>query len=123
MVSVDEAAKMILALPGVTEGARYRNRTWFVGKKGFAWERPLTKADIKRFGDEEPPAGPLLAVIVADLLEKEAAIAANPRAFFTIPHFEGHAAILIQLDKVTKKALKVAVTDAYEAACRPKRRS
>ena len=118
MVSVDEAAKMIMSLPDVTEGVRFRNRTWFVGKKGFAWERPLSKADIKRFGDDTPPGGPLLAVIAADLLEKEAAVAANPRAFFTIPHFDGYPAFLIQLDKVTKKTLKTAIMDAYEAARR-----
>jgi hypothetical protein len=116
MVSVDDASKMILALPGVTEGARFGQRTWFVGKRAFAWERPFSKADIKRFGDAAPPSGPILAVIVADLLEKEAALAANPRSFFTIPHFDGFAAVLIQLDKVTKTALKAALADAHEAA-------
>jgi hypothetical protein len=122
MVSVDEAVKLIRSFSGVTEGVRYRNRTWFVGKKGFAWERPLSKADIKRYGDEKPPAGPLLAVLAADLLEKEAALSANPRAFFTIQHFDGHPAFLIQLDKVTKTALKAALSDAYEAAANKKPR-
>ncbi len=67
MVTVDDAARMALALPEVTEGERHGNRTWFVGAKAFAWERPFSKADIKRFGDTQPPDGPIIAVRVADL--------------------------------------------------------
>ena len=34
MVSVDEAARIAMELPEVTEGASYGNRTWFVGGQG-----------------------------------------------------------------------------------------
>ena len=74
-------------LPDVTEGERHSTRTCFVGRKAFAWERPFSKADVRRFGDQTPPGGPILAVRVADLGEKEALLAAHPEAFFTIPHF------------------------------------
>ena len=66
----------------------------------------FSKADLKRFGDVVPPAGPILAVRVDDLGEKEAVLAANPKAFFTIPHFNGYAAVLIQLKAVTKRSLR-----------------
>lgn len=118
MMTVNDAARMALALPGVTEGERHGTRTWFVAGKGFAWERPFSKADIKRFGDATPPAGPILAVRVADLGEKEAVLAAQPGAFFTIPHFDGYSAVLIQLKTVTKSALQEAITDGW-LACAP----
>jgi len=74
MVSVEEVAELAMALPEVTVGERFGNRTWFVDGKAFAWERPFSKADIKRFGDETPPEGPILAVSVEDLGEKEAVL-------------------------------------------------
>src|SRR6266508_6456853 len=115
VATLDDVAQMALELPEVTEGLRHGNRTWAVAGKGFAWERPFSKADIRRFGDAEPPDGPILAVRVEDLSEKEAMLAAHPKAFFTIPHFDGYAAVLIQLDRVGKKALHDAVTDGWLA--------
>lgn len=119
MVSVEEAARMAAELPAVTDGERYGYRSWFVGGKAFAWERPFSKADIRRFGDASPPDGPILAVRVDDLGEKEAVLASQPKAFFTIPHFDGYAAVLIQLRAVTKRALREALIDGW-LACAPK---
>ncbi len=107
---------MASELPQVTEGRRHGHRTWFVAGKAFAWERPFSKADIRRFGDITPPGGPILAVSVADLGEKEAILAAQPKAFFSIPHFDGYAAVLIQLKAVTKRALREALVDGWLAA-------
>lgn len=119
MVTLADVARMASELPEVTEGERHGNRTWFVAKKGFAWERPFSKADIKRFGDEAPPDGPILAVSVEDLSEKEAVLAAHPTSFFTIPHFNGYAAILIQLTVASDDELKMALTDGWLAVAPP----
>ncbi|MGH9231874.1 MAG: MmcQ/YjbR family DNA-binding protein [Acidimicrobiales bacterium] len=119
MVSVDDVARIALELPEVTEGERHGNRTWSVAGKGFAWERRFSKADIRRFGDATPPEGPILAVRVEDLSEKEAVLAAQPTAFFTIPHFDGYSAVLIQLQAVTRRALREALVDGW-LACAPR---
>lgn len=118
MATIDDAARLALGFPEVTEGERHGNRTWSVAGKAFAWVRPFSKADRKRFGDVPPPAGPILAVRVEDLSDKEAVLAANPKAFFTIPHFDGYPAVLIQLPTVTLRALKEALTDGW-LACAP----
>jgi hypothetical protein len=118
VVTLDDVARMALELPEVVEGERHGSRTWSVAGKGFAWERPFSKADVKRFGDEAPPEGPILAVRVEDLGEKEAVLAAQPAGFFTIPHFDGYAAVLVQLKKVLKKSLRDALVDGW-LACAP----
>jgi hypothetical protein len=119
MATIDDVGRMASELPEVTEGDRYGNLTWLVRGKAFAWERPFSKADIKRFGEAAPPDGPIVAVVTADLSEKEAVLAASSKGFFTIPHFNGYSAILIQLKIVTKKALREAIIDAWLAAAPP----
>jgi hypothetical protein len=120
VVTPDDVARIALELPEVTEGSRYGNVTWLVDGRGFAWDRPFSKADIKRFGTAIPPEGPILATRVGDLAEKEAVLAANPRSFFTIPHFDDYPAVLIQLTMATERAVREAVTDGW-LACAPPR--
>jgi len=113
-LNIDDAAKVALALPDVTEGRRWGNRTWFVAGKGFAWERPLSKADLKRLGSQQPPEGPLLAVRVANLEEKEVLMMDPPAGFFDIEHFSGYPAVLIQLQVVKRSVLKAAIAEAWK---------
>jgi hypothetical protein len=116
--TIEDVSRIVATLPGVTEGERHGNHTWSVAGKAFAWERPFSKADLKRYGSETPPDGPIVAIRVEDLGEKEAVLTEGRRGIFTIPHFDGYAAILVQLRVVSKKALDEAVVDGW-LACAP----
>jgi hypothetical protein len=119
-LTVDDTARLALALPEVTEGQRRGTRTWSVHGRCFAWERPFTKADIKRYGATVPPDGPIVAVRVEDLAEKEALLAAHLAGVFTIPHFDGYAAVLIALNQVATTDLHDVLIDGWLACAPPK---
>lgn len=114
-MNFDDVAELAADLPGVAVGVKWGHRTWMVGGKGFAWQRPFSKADLKRFGDEPPPEGEILAVRVENLDAKDALLEIAPPGFFTIPHFDGYAGVLIALRKARAKDVRAAILDAHRA--------
>jgi hypothetical protein len=112
-MTLDDVDAFATSLPDVVVGTKWGNRTWMVGNKGFAWQRPFSKADVKRFGDEPPPAGDILAVTVGNLDAKDALLAIAPRGFFTIPHFSGYPAVLIALRAAIASDVRAALVDAW----------
>lgn len=118
-MTLEDAAAIASGLPGVVVGAKWGHRTWMVGDRGFAWQRPFSKADLKRFGDETPPSGDILAVIVESLDAKDALLEIAPPGFFTIPHFNGHAAVLIELKRARARDVRAAITDAWRIVSAP----
>jgi hypothetical protein len=119
MATWDDVARIALALPETTEEQAWGNRAWKVRGKGFVWERPLRKSDLKVLGDAAPE-GPILGARVEHLVAKEALIQDSSGVFFTIPHFDGYPAILVLLDEIDLDGLDEVIVEAW--LCRaPKR--
>ncbi|HXF30187.1 MAG TPA: MmcQ/YjbR family DNA-binding protein [Solirubrobacterales bacterium] len=120
MADWDDVAKVARDLEAAEEGTSYGNRAWKVGGKLFAWERPLRKKEVEALGGFEPdgeaPAGPILAVRVADEEAKEALLSSRPEIYLTTPHFDGHPSVLIRLDRILRADLEEAIAEAW--ACR-----
>jgi len=115
MATWDDVEAVMAGLANAIEGERHGGRTWFVNGRAFAWDRPYSKADLKRFGGVPPAAEPILALATADLHEKEAILASGVTGVFTIEHFNGYKAFLVELDAASPKSLKQLITEAYEA--------
>ena len=119
MASWDDVERIALALPETTEEQAWGNRHWKVKGKGFVWERPLRKSDLKALGDDAPD-GPILGARVEHLVAKEALLQDASGVFFTIPHFEGYPAVLVLLDEIDLDGLDEVIVEAW--LCRaPKR--
>lgn len=119
MATWDDVARVALSLPETNETTKYGNPAWAVRGRGFVWERPLRESDRKALGAATPD-GPILGAHVPDLTAKEALLADDPEVYFTTPHFDGYAAILVRLERITLADLRELVTEAW--LCRaPKR--
>lgn len=105
MVTEDDVRRVALSLPATTEKPSY-------GTPGFRVRDKLF-ARVREEGD-------VLVVWVGDLDEKEMLIAADPEAFFTTPHYDGHPTVLVRFDAVDVDELTELLTDAWRARA-PKR--
>lgn len=111
MPSWDDVRRIALALPETSEELMWGSPSWRVRGKPFVWDRPLRNADFAALGDDAPQ-GEILGARVEDLAAKEALIATEP-AVFTTPHFDGYAAVLVELDKIDADVLEEIIVEAW----------
>jgi hypothetical protein len=103
-MSSDDLRRLALALPEVTEKTSYGTPAWYVGGKLFA-----------RIHD----SGDSAVVRVADEGEKQALIAEDPAVFWTTPHYDGYAMVLVRTDLVAADVLAELLTDAWLSRATP----
>jgi hypothetical protein len=108
----EDVRRIALGLPETSEGTSWGNASWKVRDKLFVWERPLRPADLRALGDAAP-AGPILGARVEHLGAKEALLADDPEVYFTTPHFDGHAAVLVRLERIALDELEELIVDAW----------
>jgi hypothetical protein len=111
MATQADVRRIALALPDAEEaltdfafGIRMKGKL-----KGFAWvwkERVVPKKP-------RVPNHGVLAVRVANLGQKDALLAAEPKKFFTEPHYDGFPAVLVRLEAVTSKDLKLLLAEGW----------
>jgi len=112
-----DVRKIALALPETEEAEGHfafsvRNK----GKlKGFAW------VWMERVVPKKPRvANPaVLAVRVPNLGHKDALLAAEPKKFFTEPHYNGFPAILVRLSEVKVGELRTLLEEAWRCMAPP----
>ncbi|OBI76375.1 MmcQ/YjbR family DNA-binding protein [Mycobacterium asiaticum] len=112
MATWADVARIVAELPLTVEHAP---RDWRVGKKLMAWERPLRASDreaLMRAG-VEPPGGDILGVRVSDEGVKLALVADQPEVYFTTPHFDGYAAVLVRLAEINVVDLEELIIEAW----------
>src|SRR5437762_3836356 len=104
MADQADVRRLALALPDTSEAEdHFAFSVLNKGKqKGFVW------AWNERVEPKKPrvPRADVLAIRVADQLEKEALLAADQEKFFTEPHYNGFPAILVRLPVIDPDELK-----------------
>jgi hypothetical protein len=119
MVSKPEVRRLALALHGASEDEGHFGFSVASApkRKGFAW------AWRERIDPRKPrvPNERVLAIRVADLDAKEALLMSDADVFFTEPHYDGYAAVLVRLDKVTRAQLRGLLAQAHAVTLQMKK--
>jgi len=102
----------VLTLPETTSTPSYGGAPALrVNKKMFARLRGEMADDLDALTGA--PYGEVLMVGVSDLGEKEAVLASDPRAYFTVPHYDGYPAVLVRLAEIGVPDLEELLTEAW----------
>lgn len=114
MATQRDVRQIVRALPATTEAP---DRFAFsVANKAILWVW-MERVDPKRARVPNPD---VIAVHVANELEKDALIDLDPGVFFTEPHYDGFPAVLVRLPAIDLDMLTRVITDAWRIRA-PKR--
>jgi hypothetical protein len=106
MATQADVRRIALMLPAPQEEPEFR---FSVGGKGFAWLwRERVDPRTARV-----PNPDVFVVRVADELEKQALLSLDPAVFFTEPHYDGYAAVLLRIPAIELDVLEKVLTDAW----------
>jgi hypothetical protein len=108
----DDVRRIALGLPETSEQVSRELMRWVVKDKLFVWERPLRRGDYEALGAAAPD-GPILGARVEHLVAKDALLADDPDVYFTTPHFDGYAAVLVRLERIGLDDLEELITEAW----------
>jgi len=112
MTTFEQVEALTLAWPETTSTPSYGGFPALrVNKKLFARLRGEMQDDVDDLTGE--PFGEVLMVGVSDLGEKEALLADDPEAFFTVAHYDGYAGILVRLSSVDQDVLRELLLDGW----------
>jgi hypothetical protein len=112
VASWEDVRRLALGLPETSERPSWGTASWRVRDKPFVWERPLRPSDLRALGDAAPD-GPILGARVEHVGAKEALISNDPSVYFTTPHFDGYAAVLVRLNEIALGELEELIVDAW----------
>ncbi|MGH3588235.1 MAG: MmcQ/YjbR family DNA-binding protein [Pseudonocardia sp.] len=119
MVSYQQVEAFALTLPETTSAPSYNNSPSLkVNKKGMARLRVEMGDEIDDLTGQ--PYGDVLTLRLADLGVKEALLADDPTVYFTIPHLDGYASVLIRLDNFDEQEVRELLVESWMAIA-PKR--
>lgn len=119
MATWEDVRRIALALPETEQRVSRGLAQWRVRDKLFVWERPLRRPDVAALGDRVRDA-PILGARVEHLGAKEALLGDDPAVFFTTPHFDGYAAVLVWLDRIDIDLLTETIVEAWLARAPPR---
>jgi len=114
MADINDVRRIALALPDVVADGQ----TFRVNGHLVAWPW-MQRIDPKKARVANPD---VLVVRVASELDKQALMDLDPAAFFTEPHYDGYAAVLIDLARIGEPMLSKLLADSWALAKAKRRR-
>lgn len=108
MATWNDAIKIAKTLPKVEVSTWHRTPSLKVAGKSFARLRTEAEGGL---------------VLMCSLDEKERLLESGEPAYYTTPHYDGYGAIIVNLSKISRDALRELIVQSWRIKAPPKLRS